>query len=251
MTQKASHLLAELRREGATTTAHLAQRAGKPRSWTHRVLTGKADPQVGTLDNVARSFDMELALVPIAHTISRISADHIERLEALRQDPKWAYYDARRGLLEAVANDLAAEHIDIDFRDVRRLLDATTIQGEPLDVWRATKIARSARDAVKGEPPQLLTYTGEGGRIQAPEDLPSPHRELDFLVRAIQVGADPTRTRHQVNAHLLQGGYPWLQINSPCISEHRRGLHLLLNLSEPSLYLETLIEGAEEHHVSN
>lgn len=176
----------------------------------------------------------------------RVSPEHIERLEALRASRKQAFRETKENLGASLEVDCHAERRNVSFSQACVLASGSPlIGGDPLDVARATDLARTARQVLSGGAPPALAAIGERGVALGRPEEPLLERAVNFLLEAVVVGADPLVARYKTNAHLIASGYPWLAPTFSGIADYRRGLHLAMKSLKGDPLVESLISGAE------
>lgn len=195
---------------------------------------------------LARNTDVPTVVVPQGPPVMSPDRAHLARLEELRCDAKMAIREAREHLAELLEADATAEKLDISFAQASVLASGITVGGDPLDVARASELARSARQFLSGEELPPLVALGEGGVALGRPEKPLAERAITFVLESAAVGADPVLARYKANAHLVIAGYPWLAPSFAGVADYRRGLHMTKNLLRGDTLVESLVSGSEE-----
>lgn len=237
--------------EAAMSVSELAERSATSRSAIADYESGRKNPRTDTAERILNALGATLAVARAPHFPARravFDRDDARRLERLRGDRAGAVAEARRLIPDIIESDCAVEGITVDWGDAKALSDGISIGGPPLEVWRATEIARSIRAGVKrahtGLPYPLRSVVRET-LIQADEDAPEGLRQLEYLVNIIAAGGDPTLMLHAVSTSLVQNGYPWLFCAYGLVEQYQRALVAAKRTADGTELVRILIDSAE------
>jgi transcriptional regulator with XRE-family HTH domain len=222
-------LLREARAERDLSVAELAERAGTSRAAIMDYEAGRKQPQFDTAVRLLQALGKTLTTEasPTGPEVRwRIPDHYVSRMEHSRTDPKRALDEAQRELPVVLESDAELENLGMTWGEIKTVADGITVAGPPLRVDRLWGLRRdiveSLRAAARGKP-ESLRATGDHV-VSADKTLPSPERELDFLVRATASGAEPARVRHLASASLASRGFPYLWVPFKRIDDYGKGV---------------------------
>lgn len=222
-------LLHEARLERGMSVAELAQRAGTSRAAVADYESGRKQPRVDTAARLLAVLGKTLVAEPLAETpmpSSPIPPQVVRTLERARSTPQQAITTAMQELPAVLESDAELENLGLSWGEVKTVADGITISGAPLQVdrlWSLRKdVVRSLNAALAGRA-EPLRAVGEYVVTEA-KHLPSPTRQLDFLIRATAAGADPARVRHLAAASLAASGFPYLWVPFKSIEDYAKGV---------------------------
>ncbi|MDU0366875.1 helix-turn-helix transcriptional regulator [Microbacterium sp. KSW4-17] len=248
-------LLRSSRAEAGLSADDLAVRAGTSRAAIADYEAGRKSPRVDTAERIMNALGMTLTAVRVPRRPARAAVfdrDDSYRLTFLQSSPEDARKRAYELLPEIIEASCAVEDIALDWGQVTALADGITIGGDPLRIWRATEIARSARTAIKGSGARvrvpLRTVAGDTLIEEDPAESPGA-RQLEFLVNAIGAGADTVLTLHRTSTSLMQDGLPWLSVEYGAIPDFQKAIVATKRTGDGTHLIRILVDSAERAHI--
>ncbi len=221
--------LADARHRAGVSVAHLAELSRTSRSAITDYEAGRKFPRVDTAERILDVLGEQYVAVDRDRLLrARIADDVIAPMEQWTPDPALAVRTARDNLAVIVDADANAERLDVSWGQVKTLVGGTTVDGDPLSVWRVQELfddtieqLRAAENGIESP----LRLIAAATLVQANDSISNvPRRAMDFLVRATELGADPAHVRHLVGAHLAHHGYPWLWVPHTLGDDYRRAI---------------------------
>jgi len=205
------------------TMAGFARAAGTSRARIADIEAGRSSPTLITAERLANLTGHTLAWMTVEPSGSvpydpamvalfkKLAPDH-----ELVQKEAFGKYRA-----DIVAMDSAMEHLDLTWVDAQTIAYGRekTVKATASAIQRCVEIraSLSAQRALVdvGKPPELVYAVGN--RIVLPDpNLDHPvDAALDFMLRSIRIGAQPTLVRHIGSGYLLHHGYPWPWVMVP------------------------------------
>lgn len=244
-------LLRSSRAEAGLSADVLAARAGTSRAAIADYEAGRKSPRVDTAERIMNAMGMTLTAVRVPRQPAHAAVFDREdsyRLTFLQSTPEDARRRAYKLLPEIIEASCAVEDIRLDWGQVTALADGITIGGDPLRIWRATEIARSARTAIKGGAARIrIPLRSVANETLTEEDpLESPGaRQLEFLVNAIGAGADAVLTMHRTCTSLMQDGLPWLSVAYGAIPDFQKAVVATKRTGDGTNLIRILVESTE------
>jgi len=238
-------LLREARHEAGMSQSELAALSGTSRAAIADYEAGRKNPRIHTAERILRALDATLTVARVSRTAhgAVFSTASVEHLLGLIVSPALARDDAMTVRTEILESACAVEGIHLSWGELKALSDGITLSGDPLDVWRATELARSIHNAMK-HPGPLRTITG-GTLVEADDSAPDGARELRYLVNAIAAGADPSLTLHTVSGNLVRAGMPWLYPQYAQVANYRQALVTTKRTGDGTALVNLLLTSAQ------
>lgn len=240
-----AEILRDARAENGMTVSELSERAGTSRAAIADYESGRKQPRFDTAARLLDVLGQALTSVPrsiVPYMSAWLPDEVVEAVRSTLTTRDEAIAHAIRSLPEILESDAELEGLGLKWGEVKTVAHGTTIAGEPLPVDRLWAMRRDVlatlRAAANGRP-QPLKVVGEY-LVEGDRNLPSPERELDFLVRATHAGADPARVRHLASASLAAAGFRYLWVPYKSIGEYARGVVATRRHADATIMLTAL-----------
>ena len=204
------------------TMAGFARAAGTSRARIADIEAGRSSPTLATAERLATLTGHSLAWMTLEPTGS-VTYDPatVAPIKKLAPDSDLVRGEAlSKYRADIICMDNYLERLDLDWRDAKEIAyrGERYVDASPFAIQRSVEI-RVSFDAQgdlvdAGRAPELVYAVGN--RIVLPDpDLDHPADiALDFILRTIHIGAQPTLVRHIGNAFLIHHGYPYCWIES-------------------------------------
>lgn len=246
-----AQLLREARAEAGLTTAELAERSATSRAAIADYEAGRKNPRTDTAERILNALGATLVGARVPRVAAKRAVFDRRDGEALRDRQlgrPLARAQTQQLLPDIIESSCAVEGIELSWGEVKALSEGITIGGDPLEIWRATEISRSARAAYKrsaSERKTPLRTVVNDTLIEADEHEPAALRQIQYLVNVVAAGADPTLTLHEVSGSLVADGFPWLFVRYNDIEQYRRALVKVKRTGDGTDLVRILVDGVE------